>query len=74
MQIEATEAELSFETAYGALHDMVERLQSGGLTLAEAVDLYERGTRMADLCTRRLQEAELRVMQLSADDEDEGEE
>lgn len=59
--------ELTFEDAYQALQDTVERLQNGGLTIAESVTLYERGMKLADLCSRRLQEAELRVSQLAQD-------
>jgi len=57
--------DLTFEAAYTALHETVDRLQAGGLTLAETVDLYERGTRLADLCARRLEAAELRVIQIA---------
>ena len=65
----AADTALSFEAAYAALQDTVDRLQVGGLSLLEAVDLYERGTRLADICAKRLQEAELRVSQLSLDDD-----
>lgn len=59
--------DLSFEDAYTALQDMVDRLQNGGLTIAESVDLFERGMKLADLCSRRLREAELKVSQLTTD-------
>lgn len=57
--------DLTFEAGYEALQTIVDQLQAGGLTIAESIALYERGVRLADLCARRLEEAELRVTELN---------
>ena len=58
-------AELSFEQAFAALEATVSKLESGGLTLEQAVALYEEGMRLAKLCGQRLDAAELRVSRLT---------
>jgi exodeoxyribonuclease VII small subunit len=65
----SNETDLTFEQAYAQLEDIVARLESGELTLDEAVALYERGQRLARLCGEKLDAAELRVRQISADGE-----
>lgn len=65
------EPQLSFEAAYAELEATVQQLETGHLSLAEALALYERGVQLARLCARQLNEAELRVQQLTlATDED----
>ncbi|MCX6023462.1 MAG: exodeoxyribonuclease VII small subunit [Chloroflexi bacterium] len=59
-------AELPFEEAYSRLELAVQRLESGGLSLDEALSLYQEGMQLAGLCTHLLDNAELRVTQLSA--------
>jgi exodeoxyribonuclease VII small subunit len=61
-------AELSFEQAFAALETTVGKLESGGLTLEQAVALYEEGMRLTKLCGQRLDAAELRVSRLSTTD------
>ncbi len=58
-------AELSFEQAFSALETTVGKLESGGLTLEQAVALYEEGMRLAKVCGQRLDAAELRVSRLT---------
>lgn len=53
--------ELTFEEAMARLEATVARLESGNLTLEEAVALYEEGMRLARICNQRLDAAELRV-------------
>lgn len=57
--------ELSFEQAFAALETTVGKLESGGLTLEQAVALYEEGMRLAKLCGQQLDAAELRVSRLT---------
>jgi exodeoxyribonuclease VII small subunit len=45
----------------------VERLESGGLDLERAVELFDRGTALAQTCERLVAEAELRVTRLTAE-------
>jgi exodeoxyribonuclease VII small subunit len=57
---------LSFEEAYTRLEQTVQRLETGGLSLDEALALYEEGMRLAGVCARLLDAAELRITQVSA--------
>jgi exodeoxyribonuclease VII small subunit len=56
---------LSFEEALSQLQQIVAQLEQGSLTLEESITLYERGNALAKLCQKSLDEAELRVVQLS---------
>ena len=53
--------EAPFEVALKKLETIVENLENGDLSLDEALKQYEEGVKMADLCTKRLTEAEKRV-------------
>jgi exodeoxyribonuclease VII small subunit len=55
---------LSFEEAYRRLGDMVETLESGGLPLAEATALYQKGMALVQRCNQLLNDAELKITQL----------
>ena len=63
------EAEPSFEDAYRELDEIVRKLETGGLPLEENLALFEAGMRLAKLCGRRLDEAELRITQITSDGE-----
>ena len=56
--------DMAFETAFAELEEIVQRLESGDLTLEEAISLYERGQALAHHCQDRLDRAELRITQL----------
>lgn len=58
----------SFEEAYHSLEDVVGSLEQGGLSLEDALASFERGMRLAGECMRLLDDAELRVTRLLADD------
>ena len=53
--------EIAFEDAMKKLEGIVEHLEGGNLPLEEALKNYEEGVRMADICSKRLQEAEKKV-------------
>jgi len=55
---------LTFEAAFQELEEAVQRLESGELTLDEAIALFERGQALARLCDDKLEQAEMRVNQL----------
>lgn len=59
--------ELSFEAAYAELESIVNKLESGELSLDESVSLFERGRELSDYCQKILDGAELRVNQLTDD-------
>ena len=60
---------LSFEETFKELQDTVHRLEGGGLTLDESIALFERGTKLAQHCGQKLDDAELKVGQLVPSDE-----
>lgn len=53
--------EVNFETALQKLESIVEGLENGDLSLEDALKQYEEGVKLADLCTKKLTEAEKRV-------------
>lgn len=55
---------LSFEDAFRRLGETADRLETGGLPLADAVAVYERGMALMQHCNRLLNETELRITQL----------
>ncbi len=58
---------LSFEEAFRRLGEMVDSLESGGLPLADATVLYQRGMGLVQRCNQLLNEAELKITQLTGD-------
>jgi exodeoxyribonuclease VII small subunit len=53
--------ELSYEAARAALGEVVNKLESGGGTLEEALALWERGEELAAICQSRLDGARARL-------------
>ena len=53
--------EMPFETAMKKLEGIVEKLESGEIPLEEALKQYEEGVKLAEVCTKKLTEAERRV-------------
>jgi exodeoxyribonuclease VII small subunit len=54
---------LTYEQAFEQLEETLARLETGDLPLEETLSLYERGAALAAYCSRKLDEAELRVRQ-----------
>jgi len=57
-------AKTSFETALKNLEVAVEQLESGDLTLDEALKVFSTGVKQAENCRKSLQKVELQVEQL----------
>ena len=57
----------SFEAAYRELQQVVAQLETGDLDLERAVQLFERGSVLAQTCERIVDAAELRVTRLAAE-------
>ncbi len=53
--------EMAFDAALKKLEALVEDLESGELSLEDALKKYEEGVKLADFCTKRLSEAEKKV-------------
>jgi exodeoxyribonuclease VII small subunit len=58
--------DLSFEEALRTLEETVNDLETGDLTLEESLALFEQGQKLAAFCNQRLENAVLRVEQLTA--------
>jgi exodeoxyribonuclease VII small subunit len=54
-------AALSYEQARDQLTEVVRRLEGGGLTLEQSLDLWERGERLAAVCEQWLEGARARL-------------
>jgi exodeoxyribonuclease VII small subunit len=57
-----------FEDALSGLEKLVERLESGELSLEESLQQFERGIKLARQCQTSLKEAELKVAALLEED------
>ncbi|HMA47753.1 MAG TPA: exodeoxyribonuclease VII small subunit [Frankiaceae bacterium] len=53
--------ELGYEQARAELEDVVRRLEAGGATLEESLELWERGEELARICQSRLDGARQRL-------------
>jgi exodeoxyribonuclease VII small subunit len=60
--------ELSYEQALNALEHVIQALESNQPSLDEAIHLYERGQRLIQLCLQQLNQAELKLSQLSKEE------
>ncbi|MBW7958079.1 MAG: exodeoxyribonuclease VII small subunit [Candidatus Promineofilum sp.] len=61
--------DLTFEEALQQLEETVAQLESGNLTLEASLSLFERGQWLAAYCGQLLDQAQLRVEQLTEDGE-----
>lgn len=66
----AAEEELSYEQARDELDSVVRRLESGGLTLQESLELWERGERLAATCERWLEGARAKLAAAMSEQEE----
>ena len=56
--------DLSFEEALEQLDETVNALESGSLTLAQSMAMYERGMKLARVCNEMLTSAEMKVTRI----------
>lgn len=56
----------SYEQARDELAELVRRLEAGGLTLEQSLQLWERGERLAAICTEWLEGARARLAEAMA--------
>ena len=60
-------AEKKFENAISELEEIVEKLEDSELPLDDALKLFERGIKLSQLCSSKLDSAEQKVEQLVKD-------
>ena len=58
---EREDKSLSYEQARDELTSVVKRLEAGGLSLEQSLDLWERGERLAAICAEWLEGARARL-------------
>jgi exodeoxyribonuclease VII small subunit len=58
---------LSYEQARDELASVVKRLEAGGLTLEQSLELWERGERLAAVCGQLLEGARARLSAATAE-------
>ena len=61
--------DLTFEEAFAELERLVSKLEDGGLTLDESLAIFERGRALAAYCSQQLDEADLKVKQMTPEDD-----
>lgn len=59
---------MSFEEALAELETVVERLDTGNVSLQDSIKLYERGNELRKFCEKQLNDAELKIRALSQDE------
>jgi exodeoxyribonuclease VII small subunit len=66
-------SQLGYEEARDELTEVVRRLEQGGLSLDESLQLWERGEELAKRCEQHLEGARQKVEKaLAANDDDDG--
>jgi len=63
--IDIRSEQLTFEEAIGELESIVAALEEGDVPLEKALELFKRGMDMADLCSKKLIEAQGIIKQLT---------
>ncbi|MEA3240857.1 MAG: exodeoxyribonuclease VII small subunit [Pseudomonadota bacterium] len=61
-------AKQSFETALKKLEEVVEKLESGDVSLDQSLKLFEQGITLVRQCSKRLDEVESKVQVLVSDE------
>lgn len=61
--------QLSYEEAMRELEDIIDRLETAQSSLQESLDLFECGQALAQRCAALLDQAELRVRQVTSEDD-----
>ena len=59
---------LTYDQAFAELEIVLAQLENGDLPLEQTLALYEQGVALANLCARKLADAELRVRQWQGPD------
>jgi len=59
---------MSYEEAFKELQSVVEKMESGELPLKDSLALFERGQALSGRCSELLEEALLRLRQLTRDE------
>ena len=61
MKTPATPSEQTFESAFARLEEILERMNSGTISLDESLKLYEEADMLIVMCSKRLSDAERKI-------------
>ena len=64
----ANEPELNVEEAMAALEDIVSQLEHGDVPLEQAIDLFQRGMKLSQLCGLKLEQVERKIEMIVEED------
>ena len=59
---------MTFEEAMNELEKLVESLDKGDVSLDQAISAYDKGSRLKDLCQKKLNEAKMKVETIQSSD------
>ncbi|MGN0464457.1 MAG: exodeoxyribonuclease VII small subunit, partial [Acutalibacteraceae bacterium] len=63
--------EMTLEQAMKRLEEITEKMQSESVTLDKSLKLFEEGSSLVAFCNEKLQQAQLKITQLTSDGEEE---
>ena len=61
-----SDGDTTFEQAFTRLEEVVRQLEGGQQSLDRAIELYEEGMALSQLCDKMLQRAQLRISKLES--------
>ncbi|MRN53549.1 exodeoxyribonuclease VII small subunit [Paenibacillus sp. 19GGS1-52] len=64
----AKETELDFEGAMDRLEDIVRELEHGDVPLEKAIDLFQQGMKLSQLCGSKLEQVERKIEMITLED------
>ncbi|MCM3784105.1 exodeoxyribonuclease VII small subunit [Neobacillus mesonae] len=64
----ANETELNFEAAMAELEDVVNQLERGDVPLEQAIELFQRGMKLSQLCNQKLEQVERKIEMIVEED------
>lgn len=62
------EAELDFEGAMDRLEEIVRELEHGDVPLEKAIDLFQQGMKLSQLCGNKLEQVERKIEMITLED------
>ncbi|MBP1999445.1 exodeoxyribonuclease VII small subunit [Paenibacillus shirakamiensis] len=60
--------EINFEEAMNQLEDIVSQLEHGDVPLEKAIDLFQRGMQLSQLCSHKLEQVERKIEMITLED------
>ena len=60
-----TKQSQTFEKSMDRLEEIVRKIEQGNVPLEEALKLFEEGTKLADSCAKLLDQAELKILEVT---------